>query len=414
MRLYSFRIVLTLFAASLLISLPAAAATRKGKAKKHAHGVALVHKSAPKRGERRVAAARSKSRGHYRNVSYVIPGHTASRLHARQHLYSNPYTSPTFADSTTGDSVDGEDLVVRRAAVQALGPYNGAVVVVDPTNGRILSIVNQKLALSSGFQPCSTIKLVTAVAGLSEGVITPETSVRLSRRKSFDLTDALAHSNNYYFAQIGDKLGFEKVARYARMMGLGEKAGWNIAGEEAGTLPDGEPKEGMGMMTSFGSGIYLTPLQLASMVAVFANGGTLYYLQYPRSEEEVASFQPKVKRQLDIAKFVPQIKPGMNDAVEFGTARRANYDATQPIYGKTGTCSDTRSPTHLGWFGSFNEVGDRKLVVAVLLTGGHVVNGPRASGVAGQVYKILSEQNYFGGQQTASGEPVLATIGCCQ
>ena len=50
-----------------------------------------------------------------------------------------------------------------------------------------------------------------------------------------------------------------------------------------GTLPAEEPKEGMGMMTSFGSGIYLTPLQLASMVSVFANGGTLYYLQYPRS-----------------------------------------------------------------------------------------------------------------------------------
>jgi penicillin-binding protein 2 len=249
-------------------------------------------------------------------------------------------------------------------------------VVVDPSNGRVLTMVNQKLALAGGFQPCSTIKLVAAVAGLSEGVITPETSVRLSRRKSFDLTDALAHSNNYYFATIGDRLGFEKIQHYARLMGLGERAGWNIAGEEPGTLPAEEPKEGMGMMTSFGSGIYLTPLQLASLVSVFANGGTLYYLQYPKSQQEIDSFQPKVKRQLDVARYLPQIKPGMNDAVEFGTARRANYDPLQPIYGKTGTCSDTRTPTHLGWFGSFNEVGDRKLVVAVLLTGGRPIQRP--------------------------------------
>lgn len=404
MRLVHIRVLLTLFVASLLTSIPASAAIRKSKAKSRsrAQKVALVHKH-----------GRRSSR--YRNVSYVVPRHTASRLHARHLVYSNPYTSPTFADSTIGDSVDGEDLVVRRAAVQALGPYNGTVVVVDPATGRVLTMVNQKLALSGGFQPCSTIKLVAAVAGLSEGVITPETSIRLSRRKSFDLTDALAHSNNFYFATIGDKLGFEKVQHYARMMGLGEKAGWNISGEEAGTLPAEEPKEGMGMMTSFGSGIYLTPLQLASLVSVFANGGTLYYLQYPKSEQEIANFQPRVKRQLDVAKFLPQIKPGMNDAVEFGTARRANYDPAQPIYGKTGTCSDTRTPTHLGWFGSFNEVGDRKLVVAVLLTGGRPINGPRASGVAGQVYKILSDQNYFGPQQTASWEaPLLATMGCCQ
>jgi cell division protein FtsI/penicillin-binding protein 2 len=306
--------------------------------------------------------------------------------------------------------VDGEDLLVRRAAVQALGPYNGSVVVVDPSNGRVLSMVNQKLALSSGFEPCSTIKLVTAVAGLSEGVITPETSIRLSRRTSWDLDNALAHSNNLYFATIGEKVGFEKVEYYARMLGLGEKAGWNIEGEDPGTLPAEQPKEGMGMMTSFGSGIYLTPLQLASLVSAFANGGTLYYLQYPKSQEDISSFQPKVKRQLDVAKYLPEITPGMNDAVEFGTARRANYDPTEPIFGKTGTCTDTRSPTHLGWFGSFNVVGNRKLVVTVLLTGGGSVNGPKASGVAGQVYKILEEQNYFGTpQQSASGEtPALA------
>jgi len=70
---------------------------------------------------------------------------------------ASQWDEPTYADSTAGDNVDGEDLEVRRAAVEALGPLNGSVVVSDPSTGRILAMVNQKMALSSGAQPCSTI-----------------------------------------------------------------------------------------------------------------------------------------------------------------------------------------------------------------------------------------------------------------
>jgi cell division protein FtsI/penicillin-binding protein 2 len=135
------------------------------------------------------------------------------------------------------------------------------------------------------------------------------------------------------------------------------------------------------------------------MVSAIANGGTLYYLQYPKNPEDLAVFQPQVKRYLDIQTAIPEMKPGMLGAVDFGTARRALYDMNEPIFGKTGTCTDAR--THLGWFGSFNEIGDRKLVVVVLLTGGKHVNGPVASGVAGQVYKLLSQQQYFAGLEAA-------------
>ena len=93
---------------------------------------------------------------------------------------------------------------------------------------------------------------------------------------------------------------------------------------------------------------------------------------------------PQVKRRLDIDYLIPEIKPGMMGAVEYGTARRIGFDPNEPIYGKTGTCTDTRTPTHLGWFGSFTEVGDQRLVVVVLLTGGSAVSGPTAAGVAGQ------------------------------
>ncbi len=77
-----------------------------------------------------------------------------------------------------------------------------------------------------------------------------------------------------------------------------------------------------------------------------------------------------MKRQLNITQWLTDIKPGMMGAVEYGTARRAGFSATEPIFGKTGTCTDNRSPTHLGWFGSYNEIAGRKLVVVVLLTSG--------------------------------------------
>lgn len=326
-------------------------------------------------------------------------------------VYS-PWDTPNFADSTYGDVIDGEDLTVRRAAVAALGPYNGTVVVANPATGRILSIVNQKLALTGAYQPCSTIKLVAGIAGLNEGIIDRETKLRLSRRESMNLTWALAKSNNPYFANIGEKLGFEKVYYYARLLGLGEKAGLGIEGESAGLFPEEKPKAvSVGLMTSFGEAIGLTPLQLTSLMGTIANGGTMYWLQYPKSQEEVLGFVPKVRRELDIQAAVPEMRPGMMGAVDFGTARRAGYSSEEPIMGKTGTCTDAR--THLGWFGSFNEVNGTKLVVTVLLTGGSAVNGPVASGIAGQVYKNLSEQQWFAKSQeiTPSAEVLTGTSG---
>lgn len=129
------------------------------------------------------------------------------------------------------------------------------------------------------------------------------------------------------------------------------------------------------MMTSFGEGFNFSPLQLAALVSAIANGGTLYYLQHPHTVQELSQFVPRLKRQLDIRRWVDDIRPGMEGAVEYGTARRASFDQTQPILGKTGTCTDVRSPIHLGWFGSYNEIGANKLVVVVLLTGGGSVNG---------------------------------------
>jgi penicillin-binding protein 2 len=312
----------------------------------------------------------------------------------RRRYVSSLWDEPTYADSTIGDNVDGEDLEVRRAAVEALGPLNGSVVVTDPNTGRVLTMVNQKLALSDGYQPCSTIKVPVAFAALSEGVIEPTTMLRIYGRTKMNLVTALARSNNQYFAKLGEELGYERFSYYAHLFGLGEKAGLDIPGEHAGHFPPAPPKNGgMGMLTSFGEEIALTPLQLAAIMGSVANGGTLYYLQHPRSTEDVAHFVPRVKRRLEIENQIPDVEIGMRGAVQFGTARRINAITEDPIMGKTGTCSDRR--THLGWFGSFEEINGKRVVVAVLLTGGRPSIGPAAAGVAGNVYKNLTDRNFF-------------------
>jgi cell division protein FtsI/penicillin-binding protein 2 len=304
----------------------------------------------------------------------------------------------SYAEGLTGaDIIDGEDPVVRQAAIDALGNMNGTVVAIEPTSGRVLAMVNQKLALSSGAQPCSTIKLSVALAALSEGLISKETEVSLGGRSRMNLTVALAHSNNAYFEAVGRKLGFEKVAYYAHQYGLGELAGYDIPGEQLGTYPDEvipEKLGGVGKMCSFGEGISMTPLQLGGMVSAIANGGTLYYLQHPTTPEEIANFQPRIKRQLDIAPAIPEISEGMAGAVQYGTARRLGLNfSEEEILGKTGTCS--HAGTRFGWFASYANTSSGRVVVVVFLQGGRPTFGPKAAEIAGHMYRNLYDHNFF-------------------
>jgi penicillin-binding protein 2 len=307
----------------------------------------------------------------------------------------------SFGDSAAGDSPFGEDATIRQAAIEALGGLNGSIVVADPNTGRILSIVNQKLALTGAFTPCSTIKPVVALGALREGIISERTKLRVYGRSRLDLTEALAHSNNAYFAKLGEMLGFGRVTYYAREFGLGEKAGLGIPGESAGAYPAEPPKEGgVGLLTSFGQDIEVTPLEMAAVLSAIANGGTLYYLQYPRSPEEQAQFQPRVKRRLtELAPYLPQLKDGLAAAVLYGTARRA-YDPDEQIFGKTGTCSEDGA--RLGWFDSYSAEGKPQYVVVVLLRGGRPMFGPHAAEIAGTFYRDLVEKQKLGTQASRS------------
>src|SRR5271169_5536327 len=337
----------------------------------------------------RTAASNNKS-GH------VIVAANGKRT--RKSKYYERFHASSFAnDQVEGDITAGEDPIVRAAAIEALGNMNGTVVSIDPESGRILAMVNQKLALSAGAQPCSTIKVAVALAALSENVITKDTEIPLGKNWRMDLTTALAHSNNAYFAAVGQKLGFDKVSYYAHQFGLGELTGWNIPGENLGKFPSTalDPKlGGVGKMCSFGESISLTPLQLGALMAAIANGGTLYYLQHPTTPEEIANFTPKVKRKLDIGPIIPDISDGMSGAVEYGTARslRTNF-IEEPVLGKTGTCS--KNGTRYGWFASYANTQYGRIVTVVFLEGGRPTFGPKAAELAGRMYRNLYDHDFF-------------------
>jgi penicillin-binding protein 2 len=320
------------------------------------------------------------------------------RAHLRKASYRHYRGVPTFADSSSDDVATYDDPIVREAAVEGLGRYNGAVVAVDPSTGRILTVVNQKIAFGDGYIPCSTIKPTIAVAALEENVITADTMLKVSRRKYMNLTEAMAHSNNKFFEELGRRMGFDTVSKYARLLGLGELAGYDLPDEHPGAFPSQPPANGgVARMSSFGEGIQITPLQMAALAAAFANGGTLYYLQYPRTDEERENFIPRVKRELNISSVLPEVREGMLATVLYGTGK-SSFDrgGDEMPLGKTGTCDDHITPSRIGWFVTYADETHPKIALAVLLRGNsRRVQGPTAAEVAGRIYRKLREENYF-------------------
>jgi penicillin-binding protein 2 len=348
------------------------------------------------------------------NPSSTAHPKSSSKSKSKKHLMPSRYNgyAPTYADSVSADDPKYDDPVVRDAAVSALGRYNGSVVAVDPNTGRILTVVNQKIAFSDGYIPCSTIKPTIAIAALQENVITRDTMLKVGRRKYMNLTEALAHSNNTFFEELGRRMGFETVSKYGRLLGLGELSGYDLPDEHPGSFPMQPPAfGGVARMSSFGEGIQITPLQLAALAAAFANGGTLYYLQYPHSQEEAESFQPRVKRDLNIADVLPEVREGMLAAVLYGTGR-LSYDSggDETPLGKTGTCDDHTNPSRIGWFVTYADEAHPKIALAVLLRGNtRRVKGPTAAQVAGLIYRRLREQNYFAdGAKIKSVQPITS------
>jgi penicillin-binding protein 2 len=291
------------------------------------------------------------------------------------------------------DNTTGEDLDVRKAAVEALGHHAGTVVVMDPKSGRVYTVVNQDWALRRGFKPCSTIKLVTGVAGISEKVIQPVESVTVGGNYSINLTDALAHSNNQYFQRVGGEVGFDKMVSYAREMGLGEKTGINYVNEYAGRVPLFKSGYAVNHMSSHGDDFEVTAIQLATLVSAMSNGGKLVVPHVPRTVDENDKFKTELRRKINIdGQAFDRMLPGMIGAVNYGSGRKA-YRPEQTVAGKTGTCIGQGS--WLGLFTSYAPVVDPKLAVVVITRGTDAHNHLPAA-VAGSIYRALSPR--FGTQ----------------
>jgi cell division protein FtsI/penicillin-binding protein 2 len=279
-------------------------------------------------------------------------------------------------------SASAWDLAVGQAARNGLGRAQGAVVAMDPRTGRVHAIVNPVLGMQRGFQPCSVFKIVVGIAGLSEGVITPDTTFRCRRgcwlwsgHGTIDLRRALAVSCNPYFEWVGEQLGYETIQRYAHLLGLGEPSGINLTGETAGRVPSFVRPDAVGHLSSHAAGIETTAVQLAVLVSATVNGGSILKPQVSGPED----FVPRERWRLPETTRWDGLAGGFAAAVNEGSASAA-FDPDVAVAGKTGTCSQ------LGWFASYAPADDPQLVVVVFLRRG---SGHGASAVAGRIFREL-------------------------
>ena len=266
-------------------------------------------------------------------------------------------------------------------------------MAMDPHTGRVIAIVNPRLGLTTAFQPCSVFKVVVAIAGLSEGVITPATRHVCSGgcwswpgHGSIDLRRALAVSCNPYFERVGQELGYAQVQRYAHLLGLGEPSGINLTGEAAGRVPAYVAPAAVGHLSSHAEGIRTSAVQLAVLMSATLNGGIVYQPQVAGAE----GFSPHERWRLPAGTRLDGLAPGFMAAVNEGSASGA-FDPQVVVAGKTGTCSG------VGWFASYAPADKPEVVVVVFMRRG---SGSAASSIAGRIY-----QNLYGSPEA---EPTIA------
>ncbi|MBS1808198.1 MAG: penicillin-binding protein [Acidobacteria bacterium] len=323
-----------------------------------------------------MASARAEARRREIARQAAIRAARERAIRAHEEALKNLATNNILNDETAG-----EDLVVRQAAIEALGGKAGTVVVMDATNGRVYSIVNQKMALASPVKPCSTVKPIVSLAALQENVFDPNVEVNF-RGGSMTLTDAVARSNNPFFQELGRRLGYDRVVRYAQQFGFGQTTGVNLPGEDPGFVPE----EFSTLMSSHGDGFGVTAMQLSSFTAAIANGGNLFVPRVPKTSQEATNFKPQLRRKIDMTpENRLRMLAGMAGTVNYGTGKAA-FDPVGQVAGKTGTCTDRDK---LGLFTSFNSVDNPKLVVTVITTGRGEA-GKKAADIAGRVYRAIS------------------------
>jgi penicillin-binding protein 2 len=361
------------------------------------------------------------------------------------------------------------DLDAQRAAEEALGERAGAVVAMDPNNGEVLALVSHpnydpnlfprgispkdwvrlsndpshplyNRAIQSVYPPGSTFKVVVSLAGLETGVIKLDDKVTCkgfitSGRKSFrcwkkgghgtlSFHQGLVESCDVYFYTMGDRIGFDRVAQFARDLGLGETTGIPLADEKKGLVPTAAWKKEKvnepwypadNYMNSIGQGFMLvSPIQNCQLMSVIANGGNFYQPQILKKSRDretgaVTLYSPVRKRRFS---FDPMALDEVRKALigvtsEPGGTAHGAATPLGPVAGKTGTAQviaqkvpgrklSAETEDH-AWFIGYAPADDPKIAVAVLVEhGGH--GGAAAAPVA---RKVIEEYLKNVGQKTA-------------
>ena len=335
-----------------------------------------------------------------------VAARSRKRRHPQRARYTSPSTTKAFEHPSliAAAGASTRDRAVGDACVRALAGRRGSVVAMDPHAGRVLAFVNPEVGLWHAYTPCSVFKIVVAIGGLSEGLITPSTPFNCTGHcwtwpghGPLDLRRALAVSCNPYFEWVGEQLGYAKIRRYAELLGLGEVSGINLTGECPGVIPASVQPSRVGHLSSHASGIATSVVQIAVLLSATLNGGVVYQPQVAGPE----GFVPKARWQLPQGTRLDGLADGFLAAVNEGSAMTA-FDPDVIVGGKTGSCE------RLGWFASYVSANEKPdLVLVVFLRPG---NGHLAAPVAGQIYRDVYKPTPSTGS-AALAAPLSATAG---
>jgi len=355
------------------------------------------------------------------------------------------------------------DRQMQQTAYEALQGKEGTIVAIDVNSGAILALastpafdpnvfargikgnewnalINDRLrplsnrATQGQFPPGSTFKIVMFIAGLEEGAIDPNAQIsdpgffQFGNRAFRDwkqgghglvnLHHSMVISCDTYYYQLGAKLGVDKIAKWARAFGLGEKTGIALDDERSGLIPDSAWKlkryrqpwyPGETLSVAIGQGyVTVTPLQLANMMAAVANGGKLYQPRLVSKVESVdgvtiREFAPELIRTIAMKPdTLNRVHSALADVVRAGTGGMARSPLIE-VAGKTGTAQViemkgaylkseqlSRFTRDHAWFVSYAPVQSPQVAVAVLVEhGGH--GGDAAAPMAKKVFEKFIE-----------------------
>ncbi len=302
----------------------------------------------------------------------------------------------------------------------------GALVAVDPMTGAVIAIASKPgydpnlftewipqdawdalrnhpmkplldRTRDGQYPPASTMKIVTAGAALEEELVTPSTLFRSCNRGyqfgnrwagcwtsghgSMPFREAMTHSCDVYFYQVGVLLGLDRWGQYARGFGFGAPAGFDAGDEQGGLVPDAayyDPARnrlwtpGKILNLAIGQGeLLVTPLQMAMMTSAVANGGLLYKpyildrVESPEGEP-VETGEPGVRGRLPVSpETLRLIQESMISVVNEGTARSARLPYAQ-LAGKTGTAENPHGLDH-SWFIAYAPAEAPRIAVAAVM-----------------------------------------------